>query len=178
MKKSVVVCLVVLSIAAIAAAQKIGKECQKTFTWTSAASASPSAALAAYVNSTYHQPPAGYNKPGCNHIWGDSAPLSGGIIGAMEAKECKLCDGQVEIRLKSCGSDNPVNDDYTVMINGQTIATGRVWPGPGTPAKTLVIPLPAAKLRAALCGMHRPATIDVFTQDDTIVSSLKVTVKY
>ena len=184
MKKSVVMSLVVMSLAVFAVSQeavpgKGGKECDKAFTWMSGATASPSPALVSYINAKYHKTLVGYNAPGCNNFWGDSAPLTGGIVGAINAKECKLCDGRVEIALKACGKDNPANDDYVVLINGTVIASGRIWSTSATPAKTLDVALPAAKLRAALCGKHgQPPAIDVVVEDDTIVSSMKVTIKY
>jgi len=189
MKKSLLTtALLILSAAAIVLAQGTpeaarydaqvkGKGCDKTFTWTSS-TAAPSAALVSYVQTKYKVKLVGYNAPGCNVFWGDSVPLSGGIIGAINSKECGLCDGKIEIAVKPCGRDLPQNDDYAVRIGGTQIATGRIWASTPT-AKTLVIPIPAAKLRAALCNTHgQPPTIDVFVEDDATVSSMKVTLKY
>jgi hypothetical protein len=182
MKKSLFVYLVIVAVAAIAFAREAppdGKACSKTFTWTSGSSIRPSSALVSYIQAKYNKTLVSYNARGCNVFWGDSAPLTAGIVGAINSKECALCDGSVEITLKNCGGDLPANDDYVVLINGNVVASGRIWSGSATPPKTLVIPLPAAKLKAALCNTHgQPPAIDFFVEDDTTVTSARVTIKY
>ena len=153
--------------------------CSGVFTWSSTGSALPSVSLVNYIASRYRTKLVGYNAPGCDHFWGNSVSLTGGIVTAIASSDCMLCDGSVEITLKSCGGGEAPNDDYVVLINGTTIASGRIWSSLATPAKTLTIPLPAAKLRAALCHANgRPPSIDVFVEDDTIVSSMKASIKY
>jgi hypothetical protein len=106
-------------------------------------------------------------------------PLTGDIVAAVASQNCILCDGSVDITLKPCGRDDATNDNYVVLVNGTVLASGRIWSNPATPAKTLTNPLPAAKLRAALCNANgKPPSLDVFVEDDSVVSSMKVSIKY
>jgi hypothetical protein len=129
----------------------------------------PSAGLLTFLGPSSSQ----YDTTGCNRHFGDSFPIAACL-------RCKFCGGKVEIHLKPCNDSDPSNDNYVVGVapfgTGGTIASGRIWPTTTPAETTLVIDLPAAKLNQLFCKKKKPATLDVYVEDDTIVDWVRVTI--
>jgi len=130
-----------------------------------------SPALTAFLNA--NPPRSQYDQPGCDVHFGESFHLC----------TCETCGARLEIIVRKCGTPSTAqnNDGFVVGVApfgaGQRVVDGLVW-APGDPAtKTLIIPLPFAKLNQVLCGNHTD-WLDVYFQDDTIVDSMKLIVQH